>query len=88
MNNIAFKLPIFANIPPETVVRDFLLQYLEKNHNVVLERKCIILKKNTLSFTISPIIKSKLLFHHEQIILETNTYLQEKNIQLTIKQII
>ena len=74
-------------VPIETVVRDFLVEYLKKNHLIDLDRKIIILQKNNIILNISPIIKTKLNPYKSIIMEDLNTYLKEKGINKTFKSI-
>lgn len=76
------------NIPTETLIRDFLLEYLKKNHNIIIDRKYIQVQKNNIILNISPIIKSKLFPYREQILVDLNIYLKEKEVKLVIKNIL
>lgn len=78
---------LIKNVPPETVVRDFLIEYLKKNYNITIDRKCIQIQKTNLCLSVSPIIKSKLFPHKEQILGDLNAYLKEKDVKLYIKNI-
>lgn len=75
------------NVPIETLVRDYLLEYLKKNHNITIDRKCIQIQKTNLILSVSPIIKSKLFPHKEQILGDLNKYLKENKVQMVIKKI-
>lgn len=75
------------NVPVETLVRDFLLEYLKKNHNITIDRKCIQIQKTNLVLSVSPIIKSKLFPHKEQVLEDLNKYLKENNVKVVIKNI-
>lgn len=74
-------------VPLETVIRDFLVEYLSKNHSIDLERNVIQIQKNNIFLNISPIIKAKLQPYKSVILEDINTYLQEKGIKTTIKSI-
>lgn len=74
-------------VPIETVVRDFLVEYLKKNHLIDLDRNIIILQKNNIILNISPIIKTKLNPYKSNIMEDLNTYLKEKGINKTFKSI-
>ena len=76
------------NVPIETLVRDYLLEYLKKNHNITIDRKYIQVQKNNIVLNISPIIKSKLFPHKEQVLEDLNEYLKEKEVELIIKNIL
>ena len=78
---------LIKNIPTETLVRDFLLEYLKKNHTITIDRKHVQVQKNNIVLNISPIIKSKLFPHREQILEDLNSYLKEKEVRLIIKRI-
>ena len=89
MNSFSnFLKKIITVITTETVVRDFIMNYLKQELSITIDRKVIHLKKNTIEFKISPIIKSKILPHKEKILKQINNYLKEKEIQLIIKKII
>lgn len=74
-------------VPIETVVRDFLVEYLKKNHLIDLNRNIIIIQKNNIILNISPIIKTKLNPYKSTIIEDLNTYLKEKGINKIFKSI-
>ena len=75
-------------VPIETIVRDFLMEYLKNNHSIDLDRKNIQIQKSTVILTISPIIKAKLQPYKLILLEDLNNYLKEKGIQTTIKSII
>lgn len=79
---------LMKNVPIETLVRDYLLEYLKKNHNITIDRKYIQVQKNNIVLNISPIIKSKLFPHKEQVLEDLNEYLKEKEVELIIKNIL
>ncbi len=74
-------------VPIETVVRDFLLEYLKNNYSVELDRNVIQIQKNNIILNISPIIKTKLNPYKTTLIEDLNIYLQEKEIKDVIKNI-
>lgn len=74
-------------VPIETVVRDFLMEYLKNNHSIDLHRNVIQIQKNNIILNISPIIKTKLNPHKSAIMEDLNTYLKEKGINKTFKSI-
>lgn len=74
-------------VPIETIVRDFLMEYLKNNHSIDLHRNVIQIQKNNIILNISPIIKTKLNPHKSAIIEDLNTYLKEKGINKTFKSI-
>jgi hypothetical protein len=78
---------LLKNIPTETVIRDFLIEYLQKNHTMVIKRTDIHVQKNTIKLVVSPIIKTKLLPHKEKILNDLNDYLKEKDAKMVIKNI-
>ncbi len=78
---------LIKNVPLETVVRDFLIEYLKKNYNITIDRKCIQIQKTNLCLSVSPIIKSKLFPHKEQVLEDLNKYLKENNVKVVIKNI-
>ena len=78
---------LLKHIPLETLIRDFLLEYLKKNHNMNIDRKCIQIQKTNLILSVSPIIKSKLFPHKEQILEDLNKYLRENKVKVVIKNI-
>ena len=75
------------NIPTETLIRDFLIEYLNKNYTITIDRKYIQVQKNNIMLNISPIIKSKLFPYREQILEDLNSYLKEKEVKLVVKNI-
>lgn len=75
-------------IPTETIVRDFLMEYLDKQHKIVLERKQIVINKNILNFKVSTIVKTKLQPLQKKILEDVNEFLKERGIQISIKKII
>ena len=75
-------------VPIETIVRDFLLEYLKNNYAIELDRNVIQLQKNNIILNISPIIKTKLNPYILIIIEDLNLYLKEKGINKTFKSII
>ena len=74
-------------VPIETVVRDFLLEYLKNNYSVELDRNVIQIQKNNIILNISPIIKTKLNPYKSTIVEYLNNYLKEKGINKTFKSI-
>ncbi len=76
------------SVPLETVVRDFLLEYLKNNYSIELERNVIQIQKSNIILSISPIIKSKLQPYNSIILEDINTYLKKKRIKKTIQSII
>jgi hypothetical protein len=81
-------LIISKKIPTETIVRDFLIQYLKEKHDIQIDRKNIHLSKNTVQLRVSPIIKAKLNPYKTTLIEDLNIYLQEKEIKDVIKNIL
>lgn len=81
-------LIISKKIPTETIVRDFLLEYLKKNHTITIDRKCIQVQKNKIVLNVSPIIKSRLTPYKQQVLNELNNYLKEKEIQTSFKNML
>lgn len=79
---------LLQHTPPETQVRDFLMNYLENQHNIVLQRNMIEFHTTTIRFICSPIIKSQLKNHYSEIQEIVNNFLQEKNISRVVKKII
>jgi Ni,Fe-hydrogenase maturation factor len=75
-------------VPLETQVRDFLLNYLKENCNIILERKLIQVKKNTIELKISPTIKAKINPYYEDCLEKINNHLQEKEIKIRINKIV
>lgn len=71
------------SVPLETVVRDFLLEYLKNNYSIELERNVIQIQKSNIILSISPIIKSKLQPYKSIIINDLNNHLKEKEINKT-----
>jgi hypothetical protein len=78
---------LLKNIPTETIIRDFLTQYLQENYTMVIKRTDIHVQKNTIKLVISPIIKTKLLPHKEKILNDLNCYLEEKEVKLVVENI-
>jgi len=74
-------------VPIETVVRDFLMEYLKNNHSIDLHRNVIQIQKNNIILNISPIIKTKLNPHKSIIVEDLNAYLKKKGINKTFKSI-
>lgn len=79
---------VLKNIPTETLIRDFVLENLKEKYNVEIDRKTIQLQKNAIILNVPPIIKSKIFSHKEKIIEDLNEYLQEKEVKLSIKNVI
>lgn len=79
---------LLKSIPIETIVRDFLLEYLKNNHNINLDRDVIQIQKNNIILNISPIIKTKLQPFKSIIINDLNNHLKEKEINRTFKSIL
>ncbi len=79
---------ISKKIPTETIVRDFLIQYLKEKHNIQIDRKNIHLSNNTIQLRVSPIIKAKLNPYKATLLEDLNIYLQEKEIKDVIKNIV
>lgn len=79
---------ISTAVPLETQVRDFLLEYLKQNCNIIMNRKLIHVKKNTIELKVSPTIKAKINPYHEDCLEKINLHLQEKGIQTKINKIV
>jgi hypothetical protein len=79
---------ISAVVPLETQVRDFLLNYLKENCNIVIDRKLIQVKKNTIKLKVPPIIKAKFNPYYNDCLEKINIHLQEKGIQIKINKIV
>lgn len=88
MKSFLELLPTVARgIPTETRVRDFTMKYLKENCNIEINRKDIILLKNTIQLQISPIIRAKFAPYNELCLKDLNKHLKENGIRLSIKKI-
>jgi len=89
MKSFLELLPTIARgIPTETRVRDFIMKYLQEACVITIDRKEIILSKNTIQLNISPIIRAKFAPYNELCLEELNKHLKENGIKLVIKRII
>lgn len=75
------------SVPTETIVRDFLVEYLKRVCGITIDRNCINLKNTTVELRVSPIIHAKFNPHRELCIEKLNEYLKEKEVKLVIKRI-
>jgi hypothetical protein len=88
MKSFLELLPTIARgIPTETRVRDFIMNYLQETCLISIDRKEIILSKNTVQLNISPIIRAKFAPYNELCLEELNKHLKENGIKLVIKRI-
>ena len=88
MKSFLELLPTIARgIPTETRVRDFMMNYLQETCLISIDRKEIILSKNTVQLNISPIIRAKFAPYNELCLEELNKHLKENGIKLVIKRI-
>jgi hypothetical protein len=88
MKSFLELLPTIARgIPTETRVRDFIMKYLQEICTISIDRKEIILSKNTIQLNISPIIRAKFAPHNELCLKELNKHLKENGVKLIIKRI-
>jgi hypothetical protein len=78
---------ISQKIPTETIVRDFLLEYLQNMFSIELDRKQIMVSKNTLEFKVPTVLKTKLKPLHATILENLNEYLKEKRVPVVMKRI-
>lgn len=89
MKSFPELLPTIARgIPTETRVRDFIMKYLQETCVITIDRKEIILSKNTVQLNVSPIIRAKFAPYNELCLEELNKHLKENGIKLVIKRII
>ncbi len=89
MKSFLELLPTIARgIPTETRVRDFMMNYLQETCAISINRKEIILSKNTVKLNVSPIIRAKFAPYNELCLEELNKHLKENGIKLVIKRII
>ncbi len=78
---------LLQNLPPETVIRNFLVQYFKEKMKIEIDRNTIQVNKNSVSLVISPVIRAKFIQLQENCKQELNEYLQEKEISVIIKTI-
>ena len=74
-------------IPTETIIRDFMINFLKETCEIEIDRKYIILSKNMIQLQISPIIRSKFVPYQDICLSELNKYLKEQGVKLVIKRI-
>lgn len=79
---------VSKKIPIETIIRDFMINFLKETCAISIDRKEIILSKNTIQLNISPIIRAKFAPYNELCLEELNKHLKENGIKLVIKRII
>lgn len=78
---------LLQKLPPETIIRDYIVQFLQEK-GVHIDRKSIQVQKNNLIFLdISPITKSRIIPYFPELLTGINTTLQEKFVGLVIKKI-
>ena len=74
-------------IPTETIIRDFMINFLKETCEIEIDRKYIILSKNMIQLQISPIIRSKFVPYQDICLSELNKHLKEQGVKLVIKRI-
>lgn len=83
-----FLQSVMQKMPPETVIRDYIVRFLQEK-GVEIDRKTIQIQKNNLVFIdVSPIIKAKVVPLYPDLLTGLQEYLQEKEVKITIKKII
>jgi hypothetical protein len=88
MKSFLELLPTIARgIPTETRVRDFIMNYLQETCAISIDRKEIILSKNTVQLNVSPIIRAKFAPYNELCLKELNKHLKDNKVNLVIKRI-
>ncbi len=78
---------VSKKIPTETIIRDFMINFLKETCEIEIDRKHIILSKNMIQLQISPIIRSKFVPYQDICLSELNKYLKEQGVKLVIKRI-
>lgn len=79
---------LLQKLPPETIIRNFLIDYFQKHLKITIDRTMIHVQKNSVLLMISPVIRAKFIYIQENCKDELNQYLQEKGIQIKIKSVI
>lgn len=83
-----FLQSVLKKLPPETVIRNFIVSYLQ-NKGVKIERKNVQVQKNNLIFLdISPIIKARVNPLYTELLTDLQNHLNEKELDIKIKKII
>lgn len=83
-----FLQSVLKKLPPETVIRNFIVSYLQ-NKGVKIERKNVQVQKNNLIFLdISPIIKARVNPLYTELLIDLQNHLNEKELDIKIKKII
>jgi hypothetical protein len=83
-----FLQSVLKKLPPETVIRNFIVSYLQ-NKGVKIERKNVQVQKNNLIFLdISPIIKARVNPLYTELLTDLQNHLNEKELDIKIKKIL